>query len=374
MKSFQCACRQPLFFENTECIKCGAKLGFDPTSSQLVALKPTKPGLWMLVRETRRPQPEFRFCATREQAAHCNWLIPEADPDQHCVSCRLTRTIPNLARPKNPTRLRDIESAKRRVFCDLLGLDLPLAPKTDDHPEGLLFDLLEPIPGDPPVLTGHDNGLITLNVAEADDDYREKFRENLGEPYRTLVGHLRHELAHYYWGVLIRDTNWLPKFRDVFGSEETDYAAALRHHYANGAPEDWRNRFISAYAAAHPWEDWAESFAHFLHLRATLETATSYRLSTTNVPLRIDPFGPDSLYEREPAEAGAAFLGWINAWVVLTAVLNEVARSMGQPDIYPFVMNGPVVRKLHFVHCVLRGDPAIKPVEPPALLATPSVD
>lgn len=372
MKTFQCACRQPLFFDNTECLKCGAKVGYDPTSRELVALKPTRPGLWKLARDARKPQPQFRFCGTREQAARCNWLIPETDDDEHCLSCRLTRTIPILDRPKNATRLRDIESAKRRVFFVLQNLNLPLEPKTDEEPDGLLFDLLESIPGQPPVLTGHANGVITVNVAEADDDYRERFRENLGEPYRTVVGHLRHELAHYYWDVLVRDSEWLPKFREVFGTEETDYGAALRHHYAAGAPEDWRNRFISAYAAAHPWEDWAESFAHYLHLRATLETVTSYRLSTAKVPLRIDPFGPDALYEREPEEAGMAFLGWVNAWVVLTAVLNEVARSMGQPDIYPFVMNGPVVKKLHFVHCVILGKRAARTVEPPKTLAAPA--
>ncbi len=372
MKLFHCTCRQPLFFDNTECLKCGAKVGYDPTGLEVGALKPAGTGWWRLARERRRPAPHFRFCATREEAAHCNWLVPVDDPEPHCASCRLTRTIPILARPRNAVRLREIESAKRRVLFLLQGLGLPLAPKTEANPGGVVFDFLESLPGDPPVLTGHASGVITLNVAEADDDYREKFRERLGEPYRTVVGHLRHELAHYYWEVLIRDTPWLPRFRELFGSEATDYGAALRHHYAAGPPEDWRTRYISAYAAAHPWEDWAESFAHYLHLRATLQTVTSYRLSTARVPLRIDPFGREVLYQKEPPEAGEAFLQWINAWVILTAVLNEVSRSMGQPDVYPFVMNGPAVTKLHFVHCVVAGDRALQAARPPTLLAAPT--
>ncbi len=375
MKTFQCTCRQPLFFDNTECLKCGAKVGYDPSARVLCALRPAKrTGFWRLARDPRRPAREFRFCATREQAVRCNWLVPAEDGEELCLSCRLTRTIPILDRPKNASRLRDIESGKRRVLFALQNLGLPVAAQSEANPKGLLFDLLESLPGGPAVLTGHADGVITLNVAEADDDYREKFRENLGEPYRTVIGHLRHELAHYYWDVLVRDTDWLPRFREVFGSEETDYGAALRHHYAAGPPEDWRTRFISAYAASHPWEDWAESFAHYLHLRATLETVTSYRLNTARVPLHIDAFTSDALYLQEPKEAGEAFLGWVNAWVLLTAVLNEVARSMGQPDIYPFVMNGPVVTKLHFVHCLIQDHRPGKAEAPPASLAVPEAE
>jgi hypothetical protein len=371
VKTFQCTCRQPLFFQNRKCLACGSLVAYDPTSRVLTALKPESRGRWALQKDSRRPRPLFRFCAQREAAAACNWLVPADSPHDSCLSCRLTRTIPILDRPKNADRLREIETAKRRVLWGLQGLDLPLVPKSDDPEHGLAFDLLESLPGQPPVLTGHADGIITLNVAEADDDYRERNRENLEEPYRTVLGHLRHELAHYYWEILIRDTPWLPRFREVFGDEQTPYGAALRHHYAAGPPADWRNRFISAYAAAHPWEDWAESWAHYLHLRATLETVTSFKLNTAKVDLRIDPFTRDVLYRQEPVEAGDAFLAWINAWVVLTAVLNEIARSMGQPDVYPFVMNGPVVTKLHFVHCAIRGRVDAPVVPPPKSLAQP---
>lgn len=373
MKSFRCTCGQPLFFLNRTCLPCQAQIGFDPDRRTLQPVRPVRKDAWTLARDPRRPRPQFRFCANRERAAACNWLVPAAQPDPLCRSCRLTRTIPILDRPRNPERLRRLENAKRRVLFDVLELGLPLVPRSDDPEHGLAFDFLETLPDHPPVLTGHAKGIITLNVAEADDDYRERHRDRLGEPYRTLVGHLRHELAHYYWEQLIQGTSWLPQFRDVFGSEESDYGAAIRQHYAAGPPEDWSERFISAYASSHPWEDWAESWAHYLHLRSTLETVASFRLNTARAPLRIDPFGRDSLYRQEPVEAGDAFLGWVNAWVILTAVLNEVSRSMGQPDLYPFVLNGPVVRKLHFVHCVIHGRQAAETEPPPASLAAPTL-
>src|SRR4030095_4236107 len=167
----------------------------------------------------------------------------------------------------------------------------------------------------------------------------------LHEPYRTLIGHLRHEFAHYYWDLLVRDTRWLQPFRELFGDERTDYPATLQRHYSEGPPADWSSRFISAYAAAHPWEDWAESFAHYLHLRATLDTAEAFNLNTTNAPVRIDPYGPEVLFAPAADPSGGVFLDWIHTWVVLTAVMNEVSRSMGQPDLYPFVLSGPVVTK-----------------------------
>ena len=243
-----------------------------------------------------------------------------------------------------------------------------------ENPGGLAFDFLESLTGQPPVLTGHSDGLITINVAEADDDYREKHRDALSEPYRTVLGHLRHEIGHYYWNVLIRDTTWLPRFRELFGDERADYGEALQRNYNEGPPPDWRNRFISSYATMHPWEDWAESWAHYMHLRSTLQTVASYGIDTTKVKLQITPFTEEVLYRREPAANARTFLDWMNAWVVLTAVLNETARSMGQPDIYPFVMNRAVVTKLHFIQCVVeeRAERGQVPAIPAELgLATP---
>jgi len=68
------------------------------------------------------------------------------------------------------------------------------------------------VDGCTPVLTSHCNGLITLNIAEADDAERERRRVKFHEPYRTLLGHLRHEVAHYYWDRLIANSKWLSGF------------------------------------------------------------------------------------------------------------------------------------------------------------------
>ena len=355
MQAFSCACGQPIFFENTRCVGCWADIGFDPDSARLGPV----------------PAAGFRYCSHRATEVACNWLVPAREPFTECLSCRTTRTIPNLSRPRNGQRLRELEGAKRRVLFDILGLKLPVVPQAEDPDRGVAFDFLETLEGAPPVMTGHSAGVVTLNVAEADDDYRERHRDSLSEPYRTLVGHLRHELGHYYWDRLLRDGPWLRPFRGLFGDERADYGAALQRHYANGPPPDWRQRFISSYAASHPWEDWAESWAHYLHLRSTLETVASFRLDTNAVPLKITPFGPETLYGHAPREAGAAFLAWINAWVVLTTVLNETARSMGQPDIYPFVLNAPAVTKLHFVHRVVTRDDVDAMEPPPQTLQVP---
>jgi hypothetical protein len=369
MKIFACTCGQPLFFDNTHCLACGATVAYDPTAHVLGALSAVGDGTWRMAGDQRRPSPRFRLCRHRDGAAACNWLIPSQAGADACLSCRLTRTIPNLSRPRNAQRLRDIESAKRRLLFALQSWGLPLEPKRPGSPGGLAFDFLESLPGEPPVLTGHAGGVITINVAEADDDYREQHRDALREPYRTVLGHLRHEIGHYYWDELIRDTPWLEPFRTLFGDERADYGEAMRRNYEQGPPPDWRDRFISGYAAMHPWEDWAETWAHYTHMRSTLQTVASFGLDTTHTPLAITPFTADVLYRREPAREAHDFLDWVNAWVILTAVLNETARSMGQPDIYPFVMNRTVVTRLHFVQCVVQEREAAQVPAAPGRLA-----
>ena len=369
MKAFQCTCGQPLFFHNAACLGCGSAIAYDPTSRLLGALLPNDDGTWTLAIDARDPKPTFRFCEHRVDAAVCNWLIPAESECTACLSCRLTRTIPDLSEPRNVVRVELIETSKRRVLYGLQTCGMPIVPKDEDPVAGLALDLLEELPSGPRVMTGHCEGLITINVAEADADYREKSRESFHEPYRTLIGHLRHEIGHHYWDLLIRDSDWLPKFRELFGDEQTDYVGALQQYYESGPPLDWADRFISGYAASHPWEDWAETWAHYLHLRATLQTVESFSLDTSKTPFRITPFEDDVLYDRN-APSARPFLDWINAWVKLTTVLNETARSMGQPDVYPFVMNRAAVTKLHFVQCVIETQGMGGIVPPTERLAT----
>jgi hypothetical protein len=229
-----------------------------------------------------------------------------------------------------------------------------LAKEGEDPQRGLAFELRRSGPNEPQVITGHADGVITLDVEEADDARREQRRTDLREPYRTLLGHLRHESGHYYWQRLVEpNATWLEPCRLLFGDERADYAQALQRHHGQGPPPDWGQRHISAYASSHPWEDWAETWAHYLHLRDTLDTARSFGLDSGSVELEIESFGPATL-ERPVDDLGAnSFLALANGWLALTTVLNELSRSMGVPDFYPFVLSRPVMRKLHFVHSVV---------------------
>ena len=290
-------------------------------------------------------------------------MLEADDPSPLCIACRLNRTIPNLEDPDNARYWGRIEVAKRRLVSELLALGLPVKSKVDeDAAHGLMFDFLRSPSQGPRVLTGHASGLITLNVEEADDAKREKMRLDMRESYRTLLGHFRHEVGHYYWDRLVADGSWLQPFRVLFGDERADYAAALKANYANGPPADWPDRYISSYASTHPWEDWAETWAHYLHVVDTLGTAQGFGLDAGDIDGIIQPFERSALYA--PDDAGAEhFLALINAWVEMTMVLNELARSMGQPDFYPFVMSKPVVAKLQFVYLVVqdaRGDGAAR--------------
>jgi hypothetical protein len=274
----------------------------------------------------------------------------------HCISCRLNRTIPDLADADNRRYWGAIENAKRRLVSQLLALGVPVKSKVSEDPEhGVAFDLLRLPPGGPRVMTGHASGLITLNVEEADDAKREKIRHALHEPYRTLVGHFRHEIGHYYWDRLVAGTVWHEPCRALFGDERADYAAALKANYERGPPPDWATRYISSYASTHPWEDWAESWAHYLHLLDSLDTALGFGFTCENVEAEVEQFTLADLYAPDHPNAERT-LTLVNSWVLLTTVLNELAHSMGQPDFYPFVMSRVVLRKLHFIYLVVKDE------------------
>lgn len=355
MKLYECQnCHQPLYFENTLCERCGYRLGYLPDAGTLSAIDPTDhDGVWSALATS---EPLYKFCANAELDA-CNWMLPADSADTHCAACRHNHIIPDLSDTDNLTRWRKLELAKHHLFYTLTNLKLPLQTRIENPEEGLAFDFLtDTVAPDgtvTPVLTGHANGLITINVAEADDAEREKRRTDMGEPYRTLLGHFRHEIGHYIWDRLVRDDPaLLERFRALFGDEREDYGEALKRHYANGAPADWQANFVSTYATAHPWEDFAETWAHYLHIVDTLETARAFGLKirpriTEGAELEAEvDFNPHKARRIEDL---------IEPWLPLTYAVNSLNRSMGQPDLYPFILSPAVIEKLGFMNGMVRG-------------------
>ncbi len=347
MKIFTCQnCGQLLHFENTVCMRCGMALGFLPDDLALSALTPEGDGFRALAGDGA-----WRLCANASEGA-CNWLVPAGDTHEFCPACDLNHTIPDLSVPGNPERWRALEAAKRRLIYALKRLDLPLTSQKEDKHHGLAFDFLSDAAGGEPVMTGHDDGLITINIAEADSAERERRRLELGEPYRTLLGHLRHEVGHYYWDVLVRDGGRLEAARAVFGDETEDYQEALTRHYQNGPPAGWEETFVSSYATMHPWEDFAETWTHYLHMVDTLDTAASFGMvvdpEVTTDPAMETEIGFDPYRTRN-------FDRLVAAWLPITVAVNSLNRSMGQPDLYPFALTPGTIEKLRFIHALVRG-------------------
>ena len=366
LKRYNCQCGNPVFFRNSTCLVCTTALGYDTELGLLIPLEVGfEQGVWRRYGqgniETTPAGLQFKDywrCANLQTPAACNWLIdiPEASANIYCLACRLNRTIPDLndeMHPENGVYWGRVELAKRRMLAGLYGLGLPVVSKFEDSVNGLAFDLISSQDSHTAILTGHDSGLITLNLQEADDAIRESIRSAMGEPYRTLLGHFRHEIGHYFWDALVKRSTWLDAFRQLFGDESQDYAASLQNNYTVGPPKNWWLNYVSSYAASHPWEDWAETWAHYLHMCDTLDTANSFGLTLNAKLLEFTPFTVDALYD--PQETNAmSFLAFLNEWTELTVLLNEMSRSMGQVDFYPFVLPNPVIAKLHFVHLVVQ--------------------
>lgn len=311
-----------MFFENFRCLTCDSELGFDRASAELV------------VRPDDRPR-----CANHE-LADCNWL---AEPGEAlCGSCALTRTRPADEDTAALAAFAATESAKRQLVFQLDALDLAT--------DGLAFDLLSSRAE--PVTTGHADGVVTIDLAEGSDPHREALRVQLAEPYRTVLGHLRHEVGHYYWTVLVEHTDRLDAFRALFGDDRVDYAEALEKHYGAGDDRSWTETHISHYAAAHPWEDWAESFAHYLHIRDTMQTARAWGIHTSGPDLDLDVAWGARL-SVDPVDAVAGFDEMTRAWIAFTFAMNAVNDSMGHGPLYPFALNGTALQKLRFVHDVI---------------------
>jgi hypothetical protein len=354
MKTFHCQyCGNPIFFENVKCLQCESELAFLPDRLNMAAIEKAPGGddtLWRPRARGRKGTPaRYRLCHNHTTQNACNFAVPADDPNPLCVSCRLTHVLPDLSKPENPQRWYRLEVAKRRLFYTLAKLGLVATTPNEGSSDGLSFEFLEDMPGQP-VMTGHAQGVITLNVAEADDAERVRRRIEMHEPYRTLLGHFRHESGHYYWDRLIEGGGRVESFREVFGDEQQDYQQALQDHYARGGTRpEWQEQFVSEYASAHPWEDWAETWAHYLHMVDLLETAASNNMRLT-VP------GQENEVEEviNPLETGRPdFNTLVEQWVPLTLLVNSLNRSLGQEDAYPFALSVGALQKLRYVHDVI---------------------
>jgi hypothetical protein len=336
MRDFFCSnCGQRLAFENSVCLSCGSALGFslDDTALLVIASGPNNrhPGFV----DAR----DFQLCANLH-VAQCNWLVRGGADGALCASCRLTRTRPNDSDTKAMAAFSRAERAKRRLIAELHELTLPIVGRDRDPQYGLAFDLLSSEYEQ--VMTGHNNGVITLDLAEGDDVHREQLRIEMDEPYRTLLGHFRHEIGHYYYYRLIDpDRDYLAQFRELFGDPDADYSGALNRHYRDGAPAGWKKSYVSSYATMHPAEDWAETFAHYLHIRDALDTSAAFGLAPAAATLQRRVLGP------------SAFPILIDMWLPLSWSLNMVNRSMGHDDLYPFMLPVAVLEKMRFIHTVI---------------------
>lgn len=311
MRTMTCRCGATVYFDDLTCVRCERRLGFDPAALDMKA--------------EAEPGAGLPFCANRDSESRCNWLIDPAENEHNCVSCRMSRVIPDLSKAKNRKWWRRLEAAKRRLIVDLRRLDLPVDPAR----LGFVFKedrRTNEAVSEAHVSTGHASGVITINAAEADAVFREQMRQSMDEPYRTLLGHYRHESGHYYFNIVIDEHN-VDAARQLFGDERENYDAALNRHYEQGPPADWTERFITAYATSHPSEDWAECWAHYLHIRAALRAAEATGLDTGN-----------------------ATENWRFNFVDLVLSLNEIARSLGFSDVYPFVITQEIGLKIDFVH------------------------
>lgn len=347
MKLFSCdECGQQLYFESTSCTRCGSRLGYDPERGELRVLSAEQGKPPELVDEQAGKARRLRSCLNAVEHDACNWLVPEPSDSEYCASCALSQVIPDLSVEANVAPWKRFESAKRRLLFTLYALKLPVVSKTVAPRTGLAFRFLRATLEEP-VTSGHEDGLITFDVAEADPAYREQQRQKLGEKYRTTLGHLRHEIGHFYFDRLIADAGREAAFRKLFGDERADYGEALQRHYKQGPPSDWEQTHISAYATMHPWEDWAETFAHYLHMVDTLETAQSYGLA-------VRPPDAPSETMRVSAVDVNEFASLMEGFHAVTLALNGLNRSMGHADAYPFAVCPRACEKLEFVHRTIR--------------------
>jgi len=346
MKYFACAgCGNQVFFANSHCVNCQTVLGYIASEKDMGSFTKHSNNLWIALNPNFEAK-RFKPCYNYQHHMVCNWMIPIESDEIYCESCLLTHTIPSLDNPDHIVYWARLEHAKRRFLYLMQRLNImPRPKKSDDDRFGLRFNFLMP-QNDFPVMTGHACGVITLNASEADVIYRETTRIKMGENYRTLLGHFRHESGHYYFD-LIQHLHpiLINEFRELFGDERQNYAEALTKHYEDGPPDNWSDHYVSSYASTHPWEDWAETWAHYLHMMDTLETAYYAGLE-----VRTNKNGLKNLELIENPIGALDFDQLLQHWMTLTFNLNALNRSMGLEDAYPFTLSDAVLEKLSFIH------------------------
>ncbi|WP_229053740.1 putative zinc-binding metallopeptidase [Aeromicrobium sp. Leaf350] len=320
MRNFSCStCDNRLYLENSLCVACGSALGYWRETADIVVVDD----------EGKYVDAEgyvWHVCPNLNLSG-CTWLTRiEGEP---CESCALTRTRPADDDAIGLAQLPVAEAAKRHLLIELTRLGFGWVTRDEDPEQGLAFDMLSSV--DENVVIGHEDGLITIDLAEGDDAHRAKVQAELAEPYRTMLGHLRHEVGHYMEAQHVRGDR-IGQARELFGNEEISYADEIERHYNEGPPADWAESYISTYATMHPFEDFAESFAHTLHIQDTVDTARWNGLITVE---------PDAFSIFSDLVTGV--------WVPLSNALNQINRSMGSDDLYPFVIPPKVLAKLDFV-------------------------
>ena len=377
MKTFQCTCidRPIIFFESNQCISCGKTVGIDDNFEQVETYQQDpETGLFY---KDNHPNIPYRKCDNNEEYGACNGMVnlstfvpnPTLDLDTYkeemlCFGCRFNVTVPDLSIVEHIPLWKKMEAAKRRALYTLELLPIPLQTTDENVESGLSFDFItdrnvkdhftSPLEGQDVVFTGHDCGHITINLAEADDVARYQTKHAMAERYRTLLGHFRHELGHYYFDQLIvpsPEKHALAK--QYFGDDALDYQEAIKHHYEQGAPQNWRDSFISEYATMHPYEDWAETWSHYMHIIDTLETAQNFSIigSTFGIEGDIKELSDLNLPQDNTYFLGQTDINSIlDTWMEFSVMLNSLNRSMGLADAYPFVLTQPVRTKLAFIH------------------------
>ena len=329
MKAFRCrVCDKPLHFENSRCVSCDSRLGFSRSERAIVPVDEKG-------RYVDADGLEWFLCRNLTLSG-----LHLADRRATAVSASAAGSPapgPTTTTPIGLANYPAAERAKRHLVVELDGLGFPIVGKDTDPDNGLAFDLLSSVEEN--VTIGHANGLITIDLAESSAAHREQVREKLGEPYRTMLGHFRHEVGHYYEWQLVKG-ELRTRYRELFGDESADYQGEIDRHYAEGPPAGWESSYISSYATMHPFEDFAETWAHYLHICDSIETASEYGLTTVGTITSFTSF-------RDVV---------VGIWMPLSVALNMINRSMGHEDLYPFVIPAAVLDKLDFVASLARRD------------------